>query len=695
MGLDSGTPAPWSAPSLEHATSVLDGHTGERLSFEELCDVLAEADAVFLGESHTDETTHRVQLGIYEGLLARRGDDVVLAMEMFQRDAQELLDGYIAGELDEEALLSEGKPWGNYWTSYRPLVERARAGGHRVVGSNYPSALAFTVSRGSADALDGLDDEQRATVPQELHPNTPGYHRRVDNAVRGHLGMMGPRVPGDQRLYTTQTLWDNAMGEACADALESRSGSSVLHVNGGFHSSYWDGTVRQLKLRQPRARIATVALVPTSNPSVATVSGVPVADYVVFCEERASDIDSGRYSVHIPRELKYRLHLPAASKGGAPVPLVIWLSDNGLTAQDGIDLCLSRLGEDVAVLSFEAPYPETQEDLGVGGRWFWNDSFAEDVFTMVASVERAWGYVLRHYSIDPERVCLAGEGAGATVVSVVALMTDRMELSAVAFGPRHFAKIKDLPLPLPEQRAGPGPEKHLRVVTGGADSEWWTTELAEYTAIGFESELVSAPEDPWGVELAAENELRAALGLDARSHESERKFHVRLDGNSPRARQWARLRAARISAEQGAPVAVLEAEPLADESSPVTLMLMPDDEATVAALPLCPGPFGGTTVLVLPADTPAEQVAAWVALEENDPITARSKYRRLRIAGPGEGLDLPSVLATLEAKDRMNIMICPLEFCADGPTMRALRDETGSFGDRMTLQWLPGLGGGL
>ena len=170
---------------------------------------------------------------------------------------------------------------------------------------------------------------------------------------------------------------------------------------------------------------------------------------------------------------------------------------------------------------------------------------------------------------------------------------------------------------------------------------------------------------------------------------------MRLEGRSPRARQWARLRAARLSAERGAPVAVLATEPATDESTPVSLVLAPDDETTLAALPLCPGPFGGTTVLVLPDDTTAEQVAAWVALEDEDPITARSKYRRLRIAGPAEGRDLPSVLAALELKHRMNVLICPLEFCADGATMRVLRDETGSFGDRMTLQWLPGLGGGL
>ena len=40
---------------------------------------------------------------------------------------------------------------------------------------------------------------------------------------------------------------------------------------------------------------------------------------------------------------------------------------------------------------------------------------------MVESTERVWGYVLRHYPIDPNRVCIAGEGTRATVAAAVAL----------------------------------------------------------------------------------------------------------------------------------------------------------------------------------------------------------------------------------------------------------------------------------
>ena len=223
---------PWDAPPLARATVVRDAHSGRRLELEELFDELAEADAVFLGEEHTDETTHRVELAVYEGLLARRGDRVVLAMEMFQHDAQPLLDDYLAGRIDEATFLEGAEPWGNYWAAYRPLIERARAGGPgieraraggpglRVIGSNYPRSLTRKVAMGGADALAALDESERALVPAELLANSTAYHRRVDNAIRGHIGMMGPRDPDDPRLYTTQTLWDNAMGEACAKVLD-------------------------------------------------------------------------------------------------------------------------------------------------------------------------------------------------------------------------------------------------------------------------------------------------------------------------------------------------------------------------------------------------------------------------------------------------------------------------------------------
>ena len=88
---------PWAAPRLEQAVSVRETLSGETISFEALLDRLADADVVFLGETHIDETTHRVEHAVYQGLLARKDGGVVLAMEMFERDAQADLQRRLVG----------------------------------------------------------------------------------------------------------------------------------------------------------------------------------------------------------------------------------------------------------------------------------------------------------------------------------------------------------------------------------------------------------------------------------------------------------------------------------------------------------------------------------------------------------------------------------------------------------------------
>ena len=106
------TPPAWAAPPIRSAVCVRDGRSGEVIPFDALLDQLAQADVVFLGETHDDETTHRLELAVYEGLLQRKPKQVVLAMEMFERDVQQVLDDYLAGRTDEQQFLAQEPPVG-------------------------------------------------------------------------------------------------------------------------------------------------------------------------------------------------------------------------------------------------------------------------------------------------------------------------------------------------------------------------------------------------------------------------------------------------------------------------------------------------------------------------------------------------------------------------------------------------------
>src|SRR5262245_34401018 len=79
---------------------VFDTHTKGFSDFEVMLADLARADAVFVGEQHDDPNTHRLELAVVEGL-TRRGVPVVVAMEMFERDVQPVIDQYVAGAITE------------------------------------------------------------------------------------------------------------------------------------------------------------------------------------------------------------------------------------------------------------------------------------------------------------------------------------------------------------------------------------------------------------------------------------------------------------------------------------------------------------------------------------------------------------------------------------------------------------------
>ena len=88
-------------------------------------------------------------------------------------------------------------------------------------------------------------------------------------------------------------------------------------------------------------------------------------------------------------------------------------------------------------------------------------------------------------------------------------------------------------------------------------------------------------------------------------------------------------------------------------------------------LPQCPGPFGGTTVIVLPPDVSSAQIAAWKAIEENDPLAKASRFYRVRIATEG-GKESARCAGETAVGATKNILIVPGVFFASPDWMRTL-----------------------
>ena len=139
--------------------------------------------------------------------------------------------------------------------------------------------------------------------------------------------------------------------------------------------------------------------------------------------------------------------------------------------------------------------------------------------------------------------------------------------------------------------------------------------------------MISTAADPWKREAQAENALRSALGLDRLPKITVKtKRYILIEDNSPRARHWSRLFAISSAAETGVPVAALETPPADNTARRIFTEIRASAFAAPRALPRCPGPFGGTTVIVLPDDASRCDSKAWFDLEAKDPIAKESRF---------------------------------------------------------------------
>lgn len=256
------------------------GTTGERCALSEVLAAAESVDVVIVGETHDDPVAHQLELYLLMKL-QQLSRPCRLSLEMFERDIQPVMDEYLAGCIRERDLLQDARPWANYESDYRPLVEFAKASGLPVLAANVPRRYVGACGR-DAGALAALaaDDgdgawprESRSFLPPlPLPAPSDGYmrHLRADPAVL-RMDQVGletkagqcPYIGLSQRdgLLSPMLLWDAGMAHAIASCLEAHPGERIYHVCGSFHCEGKHGVAEMLKAYRPQARSLTVVVI--------------------------------------------------------------------------------------------------------------------------------------------------------------------------------------------------------------------------------------------------------------------------------------------------------------------------------------------------------------------------------------------------------------------------------------------------
>jgi uncharacterized iron-regulated protein len=267
--------------------------------FETMLADLARADVVFLGEQHDDPNTHRLELDVLEGLTRRRVP-LALALEMFERDVQPLLDQYLAGTITEDQFLAGSRPWPRYASDYRPLVEFAKAHHIPVIASDAPRRIAGDVSKTGMAAIGSLGADRSLVASDPLCPTAGDYYDRfVETMGSGHppdaSAAAGNSRARTDRFYFAQCLKDETMAESIAQAWQKNAArrAAVVHVNGSFHSDYAEGTAAGVSRRLSGRRIAVVSFVPVDDIDAETpnADAARLGDYIVYTVKPILGVD--------------------------------------------------------------------------------------------------------------------------------------------------------------------------------------------------------------------------------------------------------------------------------------------------------------------------------------------------------------------------------------------------------------------
>ena len=215
---------------------ILEIRTGQVISPEVLLEQLDEARVVYVGETHTRLEDHQIQERILKGLFDRH-PSLIVALEMFPREAQPLLDRFSKGELPEEEFLRQvnwEEIWGYPFRLYRPMVLFAREKGLPLIGLNAPREVVNKIAR---QGLAGLSPEERSRVADTFQYDQQGdreyllkeYERHVKGSIKDF-----------ESFYEAQLAWEETMAETLVQALKGLPETTrVVVLIGNGH--IWEG----------------------------------------------------------------------------------------------------------------------------------------------------------------------------------------------------------------------------------------------------------------------------------------------------------------------------------------------------------------------------------------------------------------------------------------------------------------------
>jgi uncharacterized iron-regulated protein len=249
---------------------------GKKSTYKQMKKSLLSKQVVLFGELHDNPIAHWLQFELMKDLFQLHSSNLTIGMEMFERDQQLLLNDFLIGVINQQFFEDSCRIWPNYKTDYFPIIQFAKMNQLNCIATNVPRRYASQLFKKGRASLDSLSEWEKSFMASLDFP--------IDTSLSQYaaLNKMGEHMQGSY-LLEAQALKDATMAQSIQ--MNKNANNVFLHLNGTYHSDYFQGIFWYLKLNNPNLNIGTISTVTQDNVYSLEKENMGKADFIICVPE--------------------------------------------------------------------------------------------------------------------------------------------------------------------------------------------------------------------------------------------------------------------------------------------------------------------------------------------------------------------------------------------------------------------------
>ncbi|MCB5230783.1 MAG: ChaN family lipoprotein [Candidatus Cloacimonas sp.] len=271
---------------------IIDTSLEKVITLDKLTKKLVDYDIIVFGDLSEYEELQHLKIELTRKLHQQLGE-IVISMEIFERNDQDTLDDYISGNITEEQFLHDVNIPVTYQYDYRPIIEFAKEEGLSVIASNAPQDYVNAVGKFGLDVLyEDTDSYKPLYYAENMYLEDLSYEGKFIEKT-----LSDPYAISDfteeslssvlSNMFEALVLVDDTMAESMIIYRKRFPGTKIIHFNEDFHSNEKIGVVTRLLRRDSTLKVAVLSpILLRSDEKLQKAKRLyNVADYLILIKE--------------------------------------------------------------------------------------------------------------------------------------------------------------------------------------------------------------------------------------------------------------------------------------------------------------------------------------------------------------------------------------------------------------------------